>query len=116
MIVAWAADEPGTPSKMAVTESDVFVTAIMPSNMAKAGTGSISKVNGMRMARPVKPPMPGTAPSQIPSRMPMNIYPIAGHIRTWIRPEKNASNIGTVSLPGFTRGRVRRASQILAAE
>ena len=70
MMVACAAAVPGTPSRMEAIESLVLVTAIMPSSMAKAGTGSMPKVKGISSASPIRPPIPGTAPSQMPIRMP----------------------------------------------
>ena len=53
-----------------VTLAGVDVTANMPSKRANADTGSIPKVNGNRITRPMMPPRPGTAPSQIPSSTP----------------------------------------------
>ena len=40
----------------------VVVTANMPSRKARAGTGSIAKVKGSRIAIPTRPESPGTAP------------------------------------------------------
>ena len=60
--MACAAAPAGTPIRIAVTLSLVVVTAYMPSRNENADTGSMPKVNGSRIAMPVSPDRPGTAP------------------------------------------------------
>ncbi len=50
--------------------SAVDVTAYMPSNNANAFVVSMPNVNGNMSASPTAPPRPGTAPIQIPMRIP----------------------------------------------
>lgn len=55
-----------------------------------AEVGFIEKVSGSRMATPFGPPRPGSTPTTIPSRMPMNISAILCQLRTWPKPVMSA--------------------------
>ena len=92
-MVACDAAVPGMPSITEAMVSLVEVTANMPSSRAKAEMGSIPKVNGSRSTRPMMPPKPGMAPSQIPMNTPRNRKPIAGHSKTSNSPVTNASSM-----------------------
>ncbi len=81
------------PSMTEAMVSLVEVTANIPSNRAKAGTGSMPKVKGSNRTKPIMPPKPGMAPSQIPMKTPSIRKPIAGHSKTRKNPVINASNM-----------------------
>ena len=69
----------------------VVVTANIPNRSANAGTGSIPKVNGSRIANPTSPESPGTAPKNSPASIPANRYPTAGQAITDRNPLSAAS-------------------------
>jgi hypothetical protein len=71
--------------------SAVEVTAYIPSNSANAGAVSMPNVNGSMRASPTAPPRPGTAPIQIPMRMPRSKYIGEGQLKAIASPSSIAS-------------------------
>src|SRR6478735_9368536 len=69
-MVTLADADPGAPSRTAATVSEVCTTARAPMSIARAGSGSIPKVTGRRIATAPVPPRPGMSPMTSPARTP----------------------------------------------
>src|SRR6478735_12064224 len=69
-MVTLADADPGAPSRTAATVSEVCTTARAPMSIARAGSGSIPKVTGSRIATAPVPPRPGMSPMTRPARTP----------------------------------------------
>ena len=116
-----AADVPGTPRMTAGIVSVWVTTALIPRRNATPVIGSMTRAKGIKRAKPISPPRPGTRPRNMPTQMPTIIIGKTGQEKTWNMPETaafkmiRASSISPTAPPGSharpDRGRIQGAGK-----
>src|SRR4026207_349417 len=93
---------PGTPKRIEVMSPAVAVPAVLPRRKEKGSTGLIVKIKGSIRARVTGPPRPGRIPTEKPMAIPANWRANAFHVKSWVKPWRQASRISTIA--EFQRG------------